>query len=87
MATVERGGRLRSRWAESLSSEVGYVGMVCFTVAIYAAVALVSLAPDGTIGKLSPIHEAAQRNRYLHALLELVGINRATHLQHTIAGK
>ncbi len=60
--------------------------MVCSTIALYVAIALVSLAPDGTIGKLSPLQEAAQRNRYLNELLNLTGVNRATHLQLAVTG-
>ncbi len=60
--------------------------MVCSTVALYVGAALVSLAPDGTIGKLSPVQEAVQRNRYLRELLDLLGITRATHLQLAVTG-
>lgn len=59
--------------------------MICTTVFLYAVIALLALAPDGTIGKLSPIHEAVQRNIYLANLLELTGIDRASHLQLVIA--
>ncbi len=60
--------------------------MLCFTVALYVAIALLSLAPDGTLGKLSPLQDAAQRNRYLSELLNLTGVNRATHLQLAVVG-
>jgi hypothetical protein len=64
-----------------LTSELGYLGMIGATIFLYVVIALLSLAPDGTIGKLSPIHEATQRNTYLVKLLDLTGINRASHLQ------
>ncbi len=67
--------------ADALTSELGYLGMISTTIFLYAAVALLSLAPDGTVGKLSPMHEAVQRNAYLARLLDLTGINRATHTQ------
>lgn len=59
--------------------------MISATIFLYAVIALLSLAPDGTIGKLSPIHEAVQRNTYLAALLDITGINRASHLQLVVA--
>ncbi|RJP32112.1 MAG: DUF2029 domain-containing protein [Actinobacteria bacterium] len=71
----------RKAWVDALTSELGYLGMICTTVFLYAVIALLSLAPDGTIGKLSPIHEAVQRNTYLARLLELCGINGASNLQ------
>lgn len=71
----------RKAWADALTSELGYLGMICTTIFLYVAIALLSLAPDGTVGKLSPIHEAAQRNTYLFRLLDLCGINDATNLQ------
>jgi ABC-type multidrug transport system fused ATPase/permease subunit len=55
--------------------------MISATIFLYAVIALLSLAPDGTIGKLSPIHEAAQRNTYLAQLLDLTGIGRASRPQ------
>jgi hypothetical protein len=75
-----RAARLKA-WSESLTSEFGYLGMISMTVFLYLVIALLSLAPDGTIGKLSPIHEAAQRNAYLVNILDLTGINKATHMQ------
>jgi len=71
----------KKAWVDALTSELGYLGMICTTIFLYAVIALLSLAPDGTIGKLSPIHEAVQRNAYLRRILELTGINRATNLQ------
>ncbi len=71
-------------WVDALTSEIGYLGMLCTTIFLYAVIALLSLAPDGTIGKLSPIHETVQRNAYLRRLLELTGINLATNLQLVI---
>lgn len=72
-------------WRDGLTSESGYLGMICLTVFLYAVIALLSLAPDGTVGKLSPIHEAVQRNHYLTRLLDILGINGATNLQLKIA--
>ncbi|NPV60874.1 MAG: DUF2029 domain-containing protein [Actinobacteria bacterium] len=86
MQTAPGHGSPWERWAASLSSELGYLGMAVVTVALYAVIALVSLAPDGTLGKLSPIQEAVQRNRYLSELLRMVGVSRATHLQLVITG-
>ena len=71
----------KKTWADALTSELGYMGMICLTVFLYGVIALLALAPDGSIGKLSPIHEAAQRNTYLSRLLELTGINRASNTQ------
>ncbi len=68
-------------WGDALTSELGYLGMICLTVFLYVVIALLSLAPDGTIGKLSPIHEAVQRNTYLAKVLDLTGINHASHMQ------
>lgn len=72
----------KKTWVDALTSELGYMGMICLTIFLYGVVALLALAPDGIIGKLSPIHEAVQRNTYLARLLDLTGINRAsnTHL-------
>jgi hypothetical protein len=61
------------------------MGMICFTVFLYIVLSLLALAPDGTVGKLSPIHEAVQRNHYLVRLLDITGINRASTLQLQIA--
>jgi Gpi18-like mannosyltransferase len=77
---ADKAARRRS-WADALTSELGYLGMICLTVSLYAVIALLSLAPDGTIGKISPVHEAVQRNAYLARLLDLTGINRASSSQ------
>lgn len=74
----------REAWADALTSELGYVGMISATLFLYAVIALLSLAPDGTVGKLSPIHEAVQRNTYLSTLLDVTGINRASNLRLSI---
>ncbi|MDY6794818.1 MAG: hypothetical protein SWK76_06005 [Actinomycetota bacterium] len=68
-------------WKERLSSEFSYTGMLCFTFFLYAVLALLSLAPDGTVGKLSPMHGAVQSNSYLQSLLDITGVNRATNFQ------
>ncbi len=75
------GAARREAWASALTSELGYLGMVCTTFFLYAVIAMLALAPDGTVGKLSPIHEAVQRNSYLAELLRLTGISRASHSQ------
>jgi len=72
-------------WRESLSSELAYVGMICLNVFLYVVLALLSLAPDGTIGKLSPLHTRVQANRYLAFLLDITGINKASSTQLQIA--
>ena len=81
MASPAKKAESEKTWIDALTSELGYVGMICLTIFLYAIVALLSLAPDGTIGKLSPIHEAVQRNTYLSRILEITGINRATNTQ------
>ena len=81
MASPAKKAESEKTWIDALTSELGYVGMICLTIFLYAIVALLSLAPDGTIGKLSPIHEAVQRNTYLSRMLEITGINRATNTQ------
>ena len=81
MASPAHKAASRKTWADALTSELGYMGMICVTIFLYLIVALLALAPDGTIGKLSPIHEAVQRNTYLARILELTGINSATHTQ------
>ena len=70
---------------DMLASELGYLGMICLTVFLYVLLALLSLAPDGTVGKISPIHEAVLRNTYLVRLLDLAGITGAPKLQLQIA--
>ncbi|MBN2027024.1 MAG: DUF2029 domain-containing protein [Actinobacteria bacterium] len=71
----------RKAWVNALTSELGYLGMICTTIFLYVVIALLSLAPDGTVGKLSPIHEAVQRNAYLSRILDFFGLNSATNLQ------
>jgi hypothetical protein len=43
--------------------------------------ALLSLAPNGTVGKISPIQEAVQNNDYLARILNYMGISRASNLR------
>lgn len=62
---------------KALRSELAYVGMLCLTFFLYAALALSSLAPNGVIGKMSTIHMAAQRNVFLRNLLEVCGFQNA----------
>jgi Gpi18-like mannosyltransferase len=72
-------------WRESLSSELAYVGVICVTIFLYVVLALLSLAPDGTVGKLSPLHIKVQANRYLGYLLDITGINKASNTQLQVA--
>lgn len=85
MVSTATGSGSSRRWRDSLCSELGYVGMLCFTAFLYLVLALLSLAPDGTVGKLSPIHEAVQRNSYLSSLLDVTGIGNATNVQLQVA--
>jgi Gpi18-like mannosyltransferase len=81
LASPARKAAFKKTWVDALTSELGYLGMICLTIFLYAVLALLSLAPDGTVGKLSPIHEAVQNNFYLERLLEITGINGASTLK------
>ncbi|MEW6555401.1 MAG: glycosyltransferase 87 family protein [Actinomycetota bacterium] len=81
LVSLPRGSGRARAWNDALTSELGYLCMICVTVFLYVVIALLSLAPDGTIGKLSPIHETVQRNTYLAELLDVTGINHASQLQ------
>lgn len=68
-------------WKEKLTSELAYTILICFTIFLYIILALMALAPNGTVGKLSPIQDAVQRNSYLVKLLNVTGVNHMTNHQ------
>ncbi len=68
-------------WKEKLTSELAYTILICLTIFLYIILALMALAPNGTVGKLSPIQDAVQRNSYLVKLLNVTGINHMTNHQ------
>ncbi len=78
MASPAPRNRLGRTWKDSLTSELGYLGMVCLGIFLYFMLALISLSETGTVGKVSPIQPAVQNNAYLSSLLEILGINRAS---------
>lgn len=80
MACPSTRAERRKRWADSLVSEPGYTGMLCSMFFLYLVLALISLAPNGTVGKISPIQEAVQRNGYLRNLLKVTGVQGASVL-------
>ncbi len=68
-------------WKDKLTSELAYTLLICLTILLYIAMALLALAPDGTVGKVSPIQDAVQRNVYLTKLLDFTGISHMTNHQ------
>jgi alpha-1,6-mannosyltransferase len=84
--TGEKGNLTPStEWLDALLSRRGYVAMFLFNLLAYLSLALISLAPNGTIGKLAPIHFELHTNRILSSILSLTHIKNATILQLQIA--
>jgi alpha-1,6-mannosyltransferase len=71
----------RTNWKDKLTSEFAYTLLICLTIFLYIVLALLALAPDGTVGKLSPIQDAVQRNSYLSKVLDFTGIGHMTNHQ------
>jgi len=58
-----------------------YACMAAYNLFSYLLLALLSLSPNGTIGKLSPVHLEMQNNRVLSGLLRLTHLYNASSLQ------
>ncbi len=61
--------------------KAGFSYVLAFNLLIYLAVALISFAPNGTVGKLSPVHLSLPNNRLLSGLLRVTHVYQATSLQ------
>ncbi len=61
-----------------LSGEVAYVGMVCFNLFLYAALAALSFSFINCAGKFSPVQLAAYRNDFLLGVFKCLGLDRAS---------
>lgn len=81
MVPASRKTKPWANWRDRLTSELGYTLLICLTIFLYVVLALLALAPDGTVGKLSPIHEAVQGNSYVVRLLDSTGIDHASNYQ------
>ncbi len=55
--------------------------MLGFNLFSYLLLALISLSPNGTIGKLSPVHLEMHNNRILSSVLRATGLYSASSLQ------
>lgn len=75
--TVRRGRAL----GDALSSEPAYVLSLLLMWVLYLFLGCLSLVPNGTIGKLSPIHEAVSSNYFLQEFLRAIFVGRASVFQ------
>ncbi len=65
----------------SLSSEPAYILALLLMFSFYLFLACLSLVPNGTIGKLSPLHEVVTSNYFLQELLKAALVGKASVFQ------
>lgn len=84
---IPQSSRVKSgrTWKDRLTSELAYTLLISLTIFLYIVLALFALAPNGTVGKLSPIQDSVQGNSYLVKLLDFTGINHMTNHQMILA--
>lgn len=79
MTPEQSKAKRRTTWKERLTSEFAYTLLISLTILLYILIALLALAPNGTVGKLSPIQDSVQRNTYLSKLLDFLRVTRMTN--------
>ncbi len=82
-----RAAAARGAWRriKGFASRHEYRCLLAYNTACYLALALISLSPNGTVGKLSPIHLEMHGNRFLAGLLRVTRLYDASGLQLQIA--
>lgn len=82
-----RVGCLAGRWSllRKPFLNIGFFYVLALYAFVYLVVALVSFAPNGTVGKLSPVHLSLPKNPVLSGLLQTTHVYQATSLQLQLA--